>query len=201
MVVIRSARGVELGEVLRRDSLDLVSAMEKVGDGPGAAGELLTGGTVLRRATPADQARVIALANQCSALLACAESFCHEQNLPIVVVDAEAILEPASFVLHLLRLGQADERPLVTALSLRFQAQVRVHDLTAPAVAEAGAVGCGSCGSAGCGAGGCNSSGCQTGCASGCGSQTPAEFEQHWRDYFAGLREQMERRRPLPIAG
>lgn len=201
MVVIRSARGVELGEVLRRDASDLGLVMAPTGRSPGSASEApsLAGGTVLRRATAADQARTAALAGPCSELLACAESLCHEQNLPILVVDAEAVLEPVTFVLHLLRLGQVDERPLVAALSRQFQALVRVHDLTASAAADGDT--CGICGAGSCGSGGCGSGGCQTGCASGCGTQAPAEFERQWREYFAVLREQMERRRPLPMAG
>lgn len=205
-VVIHSARGVELGEVLRRDPIDLGSAMGPSAGEPGAVSEAMNTGTVLRRATSADQVRAEVLASQCRELLACAENFCHGQDLPIVVVDAEAIWEPASFVLHLLRVGQGDERPLVAALSQQFKAPIRVHDLTAPASAEAagaahGSCGSGGCGLDGCGSEGCGSGGCQTGCGSGCGTHTPVEFDQQWREYFAVLREHMERRRPLPIAG
>jgi hypothetical protein len=173
-VVVRSARGLELGAVLCPAR---------------ARHERLPAGDLLRVAGPADEALALERDTAAQALLERAATLVAELDLPVEFLDAEVLLDGEHAVLHHVRWGDADIRPLVRSLAREHELQVTLTDLTRPQP-EAEAHGCSSCGSGGGGCGNCGSEG--GGCKSGsCGSVTPAEL----RAYFAGLRERMERQR------
>ena len=189
-VVVRSQRGLELGEILAP------------ADGARVAFPDAFVGALLRPATDTDRAA----ADRCRAvgldLCADGERLAAERGLSLAVLDAEVLLDGRQAVLHVLKLGQCDEGPWLAELGERHGMIVRVHDLAreAPAADEdehEDDHGCSSCGSGGCGSGECGS--CGTGSSGGgcssCSSGGGAELAK----YFAGLREQMERRERVPL--
>jgi cell fate regulator YaaT (PSP1 superfamily) len=175
--VVRSPRGLEIAEVLRAAA-------------PGHAVFLpnTTVGQLLRLVTPEDERAAARRLEQGRHLFDRATRLAAATGLPLEVIDAEILLDGEHAVLHHLRWEACDVRPFVSTLSREFELQLALADLTrtrdAPAAAEE--AGCGRCGSAG----GCGSCGSQDGCGS-CSSASPQEVQA----YFAGLREQMERRR------
>jgi hypothetical protein len=175
-VVVRSRRGLELGEVLCPADPDRLALPDPfVGD-------------LLRPATPADLAAADRhrqfgqrLFDECTRL---ADAL----GLPLALVDVEIILDGKQAVVHAIRLAACDEGPLLAALGERHDLVVRLYDLAGePAAAEHDDHSCGSCGSGGCGSDGCGSCGTGGGCGS-CSAGAAKELVS----YFAGLRAQME---------
>jgi hypothetical protein len=183
-VVVRTARGLELGEVLAPADGSRVTFPDAF------VGELL------RRATRDDLAAVARGREVGIALCADGERLAFERALPLAVVDVEMFLDGRQAVLHVLKLGPCDEGPWLADLGDRHGLIVRLYDLARepaePADAREDGHGCETCGSGGCGDGECGSGG--GGCTS-CSSGAAADLAQ----YFAGLREQMERRQRLPL--
>ena len=176
-VVVRTERGLELGQVLRSATDRHARFM------PGAAvGELL------RRAGPDDEAQARRMKERAALLLERGEARIAEQGIPVALLDAEVLLDGQHALLHLVRWGECDLRELVRPLSVEMELAITPAERGAPAPAEA--PGCGDCGSGGGGCGDCGSGG---GCGTGCGSARPEEVTA----YFAELREKMERRVPL----
>ncbi|MBA4066490.1 MAG: hypothetical protein C0501_22835 [Isosphaera sp.] len=164
-VVVRGPRGDELGEVLL--PLD--------GAGPD--------GTVLRAATPADDAAAARLDAAAQQVLAAAGEGAAALGLPLAFVDAEATLDGVA-VLHALPWDGCDATPLLDDLAARSGLAVRLLDLSRSA-GEAPDPGCGK---PGCGTGGgCSTGGCSTGSCSR-GSASADELTAH----FADLRCRME---------
>jgi cell fate regulator YaaT (PSP1 superfamily) len=153
-------------------------------------------GQLLRSLTPADELHLQEAALQCQRAFTLARTLAETQELPVEIVDVEAVVEPFTLILHYLQFGPCDFRPLVSQLARQFQATVLLQDLTAPQPAG----GCGSCGE-GCDSGNCGSGGCGTG--GGCGSCSAGSqeaFTQEWQAFFAERRADMERRRiSLPL--
>ncbi len=172
-VVVRSERGLELGQVLRPAGERHSRLLGGV-----VAGELL------RQAGPEDEEMARRMAERAALLLARGEQLVAEQGLPAALVDAEVLLDGVQAVLHVIRWGECDLRELVRPLSTELGLSIRLDELGAPPAGEEH--GCGSCGSGGCGS-------CGSGCGSGCGVARPEEVSA----YFAALREQMDRRVPL----
>jgi hypothetical protein len=170
--VVLSPRGVEVGRVLRQAT-------------PGLARHLpnTTLGQLLRVCGPDDERQAQAQRDRGTRLLDRAAALAGELGLPLDFFDVEVLLDGAHAVLHQVRAAACDVRPLVSTLSREFDLQVSLADLAAPAEEEHG---CGSCGSGGCGS--CGSGGCGS-----CGSASPREVQE----YFAGLRQEMDRRRTL----
>jgi hypothetical protein len=169
-VVVRSPRGLELAEVVR-----LLPAGGDAWPDP-AVGE------VVRPATADDEQGAAGLRARSQSLFARAEELAHDLALPVAVLDAEVLLDGRHAALHSIRLGPADVRQLVSALAREFDLRMSVIDLTTE---EPGGCGEHGCGSGGCGS--CSTGGCGSSCSSG---MSPEEV----RAYFAGLREQMDRR-------
>lgn len=168
-VVIRTGRGLELGEILRPATAGHAHFLPNTSVGP-----------LLRLATPDDERQAVLLSDRVSLFCAEATSRATELELPIAILDAELLLDEHA-VLHYVRWQDCDLRPLVSGLSRRFDVGVLLQDLTRSEPAEHS---CGSCGSGGCGD--CGSGG---GCSS-CGTD---------RAHFAGLREQMLDRTRVPL--
>jgi hypothetical protein len=178
--VVRSHRGLELARVLRPAAPAHARFLPNT-----------TVGQLLRLAGPEDEAAAARMAQRGGALLARGVALAGELGLPLELLDAEALLDGEHAVLHYLRWADADVRPFVSALSRAFEVHITLQDLTRSGAgaapeeeAEHG------CGREGCGGGACGSCGTGGGCGS-CGAARPEETQA----YFAGLREQLERRR------
>jgi hypothetical protein len=177
--VVRSHRGVELGQVLCAAT-------------PGHARVLpnTTVGQLLRLATSDDERAADSAAARGHHLFADARRLAAELSLPLEVLDAEVLLDGEHGILHHLSWADFDERPLVSALVKEYGLHLRLHRLSTAAAEEEEHEGCGrpGCGRESGGCGSCSSGGC-----SGCGD-AGKELQAH----FADLREKMHSQR-VPI--
>jgi cell fate regulator YaaT (PSP1 superfamily) len=146
-VIVRSHRGLELGTVLCESGPAHAQCLHST-----SVGELL------RRATPEDEAL-----EPFSALgirvFDEARRLVRERQLSLDIVDVEVLLEPRTLIVHYLRTGKWNLRPLVEALGRRFEALVELKDLALGIATEYGdhhqervCHSNGGCGSGGCGA-------------------------------------------------
>jgi cell fate regulator YaaT (PSP1 superfamily) len=170
-VILRTARGVEIGEVLSEAS-DRLSRM--MADG--------AVGTLLRTADENDRVQAERMLRRASELHDAANRLASEKALPLSVLDAEVLLDGERAALLFVRWQACDVRPFVSTLSQRFGLQLSGEDATRE---EPHSHGCGDCGSGGCGSGGCGT----------CGSMDANEVQA----YFAGLREQMMAHNRVPL--
>jgi cell fate regulator YaaT (PSP1 superfamily) len=177
-VVVRTPRGLELGEVLCPSTPRHTRAMVDA-----AVGELL------RRAGAEDETIAAGVVERAQQLFEDSRRLTAELGLPLEVVDVEVLLDGHHVTIYFVRLKPCDERPLVRALSKKYEALVALHDLALPAGASA-------CGRPDCknDGGGCTSCGTGGGCST-CGKSTGKDVQE----YFAGLRRKMEDRR-VPLA-
>jgi cell fate regulator YaaT (PSP1 superfamily) len=180
-VVVRSHRGLELGEVLCPAT-------------PGHAQFLpnTTVGALLRLAGDQDEQAAERQRQRGRQLCDDGRRLAGELALPLEILDAEILLDGQQAIVQFLRWDECDFRPFVSALSTRYEVQLAMHDLALPgdADAEQEEHGCGreDCGRAG-GKGSCASCGSGGGC-SGCGVAKKEDLAA----YFAGLRQQMDAR-------
>lgn len=182
-VVVRGARGVEIGEVLRAATPRHAHFLPNT-----------SVGQLLRRLSPADEQTSAELRVRGQRLFARGQQLAAELGLPLVLLDVEVLLDGEHVVLHHLREGDGDVRPFVSTLSREFAAHILLVDLgrdreeadreESEEHAGCGRPNCGQGSESGCST--CGSGGCDT-----CGSAKPRDRELH----FAQLREQMERRR------
>jgi len=162
-LVVRTHRGVELGEVLA--------------EAPATFGPTAPAAPILREATPDDLERARrAEADRPAHFAACREVF-EGGTWPLDLIDAEPLLDEGRTVLHYLGPHRLDASGLIAAFRARCGLEIVLEpagrDVEEPATAEPEPEdhGCGSCGSSGgggCGSGGCGSGGCSTdsgGCA------------------------------------
>jgi len=178
--VIRSHRGVEAGTVLCSATPRHARYLPNT-----------TVGQLLRLVSPEDEQKLRLLRQRGQEVLQRAALLADQLQLPLEWLDGEMLLDGEHVVLHHLRGGDCDVRPLVSTLSREFALHVLLQDLTRPvepAPAEDEEHGCGR---ENCGAGNCGSCGTEGGCGS-CGA--PSDDAQ---SYFAGLRQKMEQRVPL----
>jgi cell fate regulator YaaT (PSP1 superfamily) len=175
--VVRSPRGLELGQVLRQATPRHAHFLPNTTVGP-----------LLRLPGPEDDQRDRAMRERARQLLERGAGLAEEQGLPLELIDAEVLLDGEHAVVQYLHAQECDLRPFVSTLSREFAVQITLADLTAPRQeAAAEAPGCGRCGPGGCGS--CGSGG---GCGS-CGSAQPQDVQA----YFAELRQKMEHRHTL----
>jgi cell fate regulator YaaT (PSP1 superfamily) len=178
LAVVRSPRGLEVGQVL-------CSATPQHAHFLPAA----TAGTLLRLATQEDERAANRARRLGQEIFDEARRSAEALALPLEVIDVEVLLDSDYVVLHLIHWADADLRDLVSTLSKRFSIHVLLQDLT-KAEAASEEHGCGSCGSGGCGSGGCGSGGCGS-----CGTAKTDEVQA----YFAALREKMHSRTRTPL--
>jgi cell fate regulator YaaT (PSP1 superfamily) len=178
-VVIRRTSGLEVGVVV----CPATERHERLLDGA----EL---GSLVRRATPADEDIVAGAAQRAQQIFEAGRRLADELHLPLEILDVAVPLDGHQVTLYFVRWGECDERPLVAALSKKYEALVALRDLALPAGASA-------CGKADCGkgAGGCTTCG-TGGCATGCGSKAKV---REVSEYFQGLRQKMEGRFRAPL--
>jgi hypothetical protein len=172
--VIRSPRGLEIGEVLQSATPRHARFLPNT-----------TVGQLLRIATHDDDAAEAAQRRRGCEMLQRGAVLIGELDLPLELLDVEMLLDGEHAVVHHLHWAECDVRPFVSSLSREFSSHIRLQDLTRPIVSVEESHGCGRCGSEG-GCGSCGSGGCGT-----CSGSSEI------KEYFAGLREQMERRMPL----
>jgi hypothetical protein len=165
-LVIETSRGLELGQVIRRSDPEHARLM-----GGGAAGR------IIRRPTQKDLELRDGLRARGQKLFDDARHRAGYLGLPLEIVDAEILLEGRQAVLHILRWGEADLKPLTDAFIHSHGLLTLIHDLALPTSPEEPASdhaehGCnsGGCGSGGCGSGGCGSGGCGSCSSGGCSS-------------------------------
>lgn len=177
-VVVRSQRGLEIGSVLcaaRPLHQRLVES----------AGELL------RLATADDDEIARGIAARSQQLFEEGRRLAAELALPLELLDVDITLDGRQVTLHYLSWQECDLRPLVSALSRKYEVLVAGRDLALPA----GATACGrpDCGRpSGQGCTNCSAGGCSTGCGS------PARAREV-QQFFASLRQKMEDRHRLPL--
>jgi hypothetical protein len=181
--VVRSHRGLEVAQVLREATPRHAVFLPNT-----------TVGALLRRLTPEDEGTAARMRQRGQELFGRGARLAAELGLPLEPIDAEVLLDGQHGVLYHLRWGECDVRPFVSTLSREFDLHIVLTDLTRPQGAAAqeeeeghqgcGREGCGRAGGGGCGT--CGSGGCGT-----CGTARPQDVQA----YFAGLREQMDRRR------
>jgi hypothetical protein len=175
-VVVRTARGIELGKVLCEANPRLAALLS---DRPP--------GSLLRPAGPEDRRLAERMRLRAGELCEEANRLGTNLRLPLAVLDAEVLLDGEHALLLLVRSQKCDIRPLVSALSKAFAVHLSAEDLTHEVEHGCGNGECGSCGADGCGSGGCGSG--------SCGSASAEEVQA----YFAGLREQMMARNRVPL--
>ncbi len=171
-VVLRTARGLEVGEVLREATQRHAHFLPNT-----------TVGALLRHATAEDETKEQSARERAMGLYARSRALAAQLSLPLELLDAEVLLDEQTAVLYQLRWADCDVRPFVSTLSREFAAQLILMDLVEPAPQHPG---CGHCGPSGCGS--CGSGG-------GCGSCGVGAADL--QAYFAGLRQQMEHRHSL----
>jgi hypothetical protein len=173
-VVIRSKRGLELGEVLCPASPELIDA---------SAGELL------RFASAGDRRQADDLGNRGRALLDDLQESVLSRGLALQPLDADLTLDGERADVNVLSWGPVQLTLLQEELRARHGIAVYFLDCS-----QKPETGCGSCGEGGCGScgdGGCGSHGEGGSCGSGDCSRGPKSSDELTR-YFAGLREQMK---------
>jgi cell fate regulator YaaT (PSP1 superfamily) len=176
-VVVRTRRGLELGQVLcpagDRHARLLTTPPE---------------GEVLRPATADDLQSASSRREHEQALFEDCQRLVSEMGLPVAVLDAEVLLDGRHALVQFLAWAEADLTPLAAALTHRHGLEVALENLAPPAEEH------GSCGKPDCGGGGCDS--CSSGgCATGCGSGAKVDM----REYFAHLRTRMEESHRVPL--
>lgn len=178
-VVIRSARGLELGAVLCEAPPDLPA---------------ISPGDLLRHANADDQRAAIEMHALGSKLLDSAQRLIQSESLPLLPLDAEVLLDRSQAIVHLLRWNQCTLTPFVEKLQSHFNLRVVLLDQSKREEAH----GCGSCGEGGCG--GCGEGGCSTGgCSSGNCSRGSIKSADELTRYFAELRKQMQAFQRVPL--
>ncbi|MDG3004638.1 hypothetical protein [Paludisphaera mucosa] len=145
-VVIRTSRGVELGEVLTADA------------GRGRAGEDSVGAfRVLRRADADDFARGGEAGRLRGPRFDLCRRIVEEEGWPLELVDVEPLLD-LSTVLHVLAFDELDPAPIRARFRVSCDFDVHVESPGDPPAAaeDAPAPAAGRCGDCDCGGGGCS---------------------------------------------
>jgi hypothetical protein len=178
-VVVRSRRGLELGEVL----------CPCLPDGAVLPDPFV--GELLRPATASDLADAKERQDFGRRLFDDAARRADDLGLALAVIDVEILLDGQQALLHAVRFGPCEESPYLAGLGDSHGLIVRLYDVAADS-GTGEETGCGSCGEGGCGNGGCGE--CGDGCGS-CSSGGAAELAA----YFSQLREQMEQRHRVAL--
>jgi hypothetical protein len=183
--VVRTHRGLELAEVLcparPRHALFLPNT---------------TVGQLLRPAAPEDEAAATAMLSRGQHLFEDGRTLAAAKQLPLVILDAEVLLDGQHGIVHHLSWGAYDERDLVSALSRKHDLHIALHRLQTAGAEEAAEEH--GCGREGCGrtAGGCSTCGSGGGCGS-CGSVVPEELKAHFLELRRQMHEHQTNRTPL----
>ena len=135
--VIKTARGMELGEIVGRFSYrgghfkSSTSQVEDYFDKENKEYPLTDGGTFVRFATTADiieEKHFQALAKEESR---CCERFIKEMDLPMKVVDAEHLFGGERIIIYFSSEGRVDFRELVKRLAKEYQTRIELRQIGA----------------------------------------------------------------------
>lgn len=177
VVVVRTARGIELGTVLGPADPRFVAHLDAEGD-------------VLRLATAADHAAARGSDELADRILSVATSD------GVTFLDCEVTLDRRGAVLHAVPWGECDLDPLLAELSERFELAVRVLDVRRLETIADPPPPKTTCDKPDCGSGGCGSDG---GCSSGGCSRKQVKSAEELTAYFADLRQKMEAAGRVPL--
>src|SRR5260370_27030737 len=175
--VVRTHRGLELGEVLRPAVPRHATFLPNT-----------SVGQLVRLVMPTDEEALARSRELAQTVFAQAARLGRDLALPLEVIDAEVLLDGEHGVIHLLRWEECDVRPFVSTLSREFELHITLADLTRPPVAHS-AEEEGGCGREGCGHGGWLMCGAGGGCSTS-GARKPEEVNAA----LAGFRPKMEER-------
>lgn len=142
-VVVRTARGVEVGEVLAPPAS---SDAQADSDGP-----------LIRALTVEDELLLARTAKNRDAAYEACQSRLEELELPVSLMDVEHLLDGQTLVFYFLGPPTPELEPLVAELTELYDAKVQFRSFVAAATAGCGP-GCGTESATGCGS-------CSTGCA------------------------------------
>ncbi|MBX7167882.1 MAG: hypothetical protein K1X74_16230 [Pirellulales bacterium] len=156
-VVLRTARGLELGEVL--------APPERAADNE-APGD----GVILRGVTPADDLLALRLQRNRAAAIEACEAAIRERQLPVSLVDAEPLFDGRTLVFYFLGEPSAELDQLTERLAEVYEGQVQFRRF-AEAVNTGCGPGCGTTAATG-GCGNCAEQGCTI--ASACAASNGA---------------------------
>jgi cell fate regulator YaaT (PSP1 superfamily) len=173
-VVVRTYQGLELGVILCPASAEHAPFLSRT-----AQGELL-------RAVTEDDDRQAEQARRLSQrLFEEASRLAGEMELPLVILDVEVLLDGQQAIVHHLLQMDCEYRPLVSALSKKYDLRIVMSNLALP---KEEPVGCGepNCGQLTGGCQSCGSGGCDT-CGKGVKKDDVAA-------HLLALRQMMEQR-------
>src|SRR5262245_36743574 len=178
-VVVRTERGLAIGSILCTATSQHAHLLEN-----GVVGELL------RPVSAQDEEIANGIQARAGQLIDDARDLANDVQLPLEILDVEISLDGHHVTLYHLRWAECDERPLVSALSKKYEVMVALRDLALPE----GATACGrpDCGNHGSGCTTCSSGGCSTGCGS-------KKLGKELQEYFLSLRQKMEERPRVPL--
>ena len=176
-VVVRSTRGLELGDVL-----EVVTERFGKQVSPEISGEMV------RLATAEDETKALAAQQRADAILGDAQDSTARLGIPLSFLDAELLLDETTAILQGVHWAECDVSDLLAELSEKHGLIVRLHDLTAVPKAEA-SHGCETCGKE---KSGCSSCGTGGGCSTGSCSKGSVKSSKEMTAYFQDLRRQME---------
>lgn len=178
-VVVRTHQGLELGVVLCPAQPDHAPFLSRTPQGE-----------LLRTVTLEDEDHAERASRLGQRLFEDAGRLAGELELPLVILDVEVLLEGQQAIVHHLRQMDCDYRPLVSALSKKYDVHVLMSNLALPREDETPAepVGCGepNCGQLTGGCQSCGSGGCDT-----CGKGVKKEDVGA---HLLALRQLMEKR-------
>jgi cell fate regulator YaaT (PSP1 superfamily) len=177
-VVLQSQRGLTLGVVLCEVSPRQAGMLAEVGIGD-----------LLRRAGPEDDEVRRQSRQREQDIFDASRALASDLALPLEILDIELSLDGNRVILQYLLGDDRDLSPLVERLAARFEMEVLLENLAAPAEVEHA----GGCGEPDCGRkdGG---TGCTT-CATGGGCSSCGSGKTDLRPYFAHLREKLDDKR------
>ena len=175
-VVIQSSRGVEIGTVLGPASIQQARLF-------GAT----SSGLLLRRVSPADEARLEELHCREQEIFDAACDCAARANLVIDVLDVDLCFDGTQAIVQFLG-DDAGIEDFAHTLEERLRVTIRLENLAMPAPKEEH-----HCDKPDCGreSGGCTS------CSTGGGCSTCGSSKVDMREYFGHLRTKMEKRIPL----
>lgn len=180
-VIVRTGRGIEVGEVLR----------------PAPDIAALPDGELLRPMSADDRQHAADSAVRAEELYASAARLAGDLGLPLAILDAEVLFGGDAAVLHAVRSADCDADPLFARLSAEAGLRVTLLDLTRPPEPAGG------CGEPGCGktaGGGCTTCGTGGGCSTSSCSRGTAKSADEMREHFLRLRGAMEAAGRMPLA-
>ncbi len=117
-VVVRSPRGMEIGQVLCEATEAALQQMERYASG-----------TVWREATPDDARQMSKILDQRLPRIEVCERLVAELQLPMKLVDVEQLLGGERIIVYYVSEERIDFRELVKRLAAEFQTRVEMHQI------------------------------------------------------------------------